>query len=196
MDILLLCTANQCRSPMAEVLLRHRLEHAGVSATVASAGLYRGGSPATSHGVQTMASRGLDLTAHRSQQISTDLVRSADLIVGMTRAHIREVAVMDPSALSRSFTLKELVRAGGLVGGRGAGETIPQWLARVGADRRREDLVGVGHDPGLDVEDPVGKGRAEYEETADELDVLLTSLVDLAWPPGVRDDAAVREGTA
>ena len=44
-DVLLLCTANQCRSPMAEVLLRHHLAAAGIEATVSSAGLYEGGAP-------------------------------------------------------------------------------------------------------------------------------------------------------
>ena len=48
--------------------------------------------------------------------------------------------------------------------------------------RRREDLIGVGYDEGMDVFDPVGKGPQLYEETAVLLDDLLTRLVHQAWP--------------
>lgn len=181
-DLLLLCTANQCRSPMAEVLLRHHLERAGIDASVSSAGLYPGGSPATAHGVATMADRGLDLTLHRSRQLDADLVGRADLILGMAREHIREVAVIDRDALPRAFTLKELVRAGEAAGPRSEGEDLADWLRRVGSGRRRDRLLGTGHDPAMDVEDPVGRGVADYETTADEIDDLLRSLVTLAWP--------------
>ena len=167
---------------MAEALLRRHLERAGIDATVSSAGLHVGGSPATAHGVAAMADRGLDLSAHRSRRVEADLVRRADLIIGMAREHVREVAVIDAAALARAFTLKELVRAGELVGPRRAGEDLSTWLGRLGAGRRRGALVGTGHDPEMDVEDPVGRGRADYEVTADELDDLLARMVTLAWP--------------
>lgn len=170
---------------MAEVLLRHRLEEAGVAdVAVSSAGLYVGGRPATDHGQLTMADRGLDLSGHVSRQLSRDLLKAADLVVGMAREHVREVAVLDSDALARSFTLKELVRAARSVGPRRPTEEMADWLARAGAGRRPQSLLGMGHDPQLDVEDPVGRGRADYEDTAAELDDLLTELVSLAWPQG------------
>jgi protein-tyrosine phosphatase len=166
---------------MAEVLLRHHLEQAGVDAAVSSAGLYPGGRPATGHGVQTMAARGLDLTGHASRQLTRDLVAEADLVVGMAREHVREVAVLDGTALGRAFTLKELVRAGEAAGPRRADEPLPAWLDRVAAGRRPADLLGTGHDPRLDVEDPIGRDREDYEATADELDDLLGRLVHLLF---------------
>jgi protein-tyrosine phosphatase len=170
---------------MAEALLRHRLQVHGVPAQVSSAGLLAAGSPATAEAVAVMAARGLELDAHRSRRIDRDLLGGADLILAMTREHVREVAVLDPPALARTFTLKELVRAGYDVGPRRAGESVGAWLDRVGADRRREALLGVGHDPDYDVEDPVGRPRAEYEQTAAELEHLLERVVALVWPPGV-----------
>ena len=49
-------------------------------------------------------------------------------------------------------------------------------------------MLGVGHDDALDVADPVGLGRAEYERTADLLDRLLGEIVDLAFPVRTRTE--------
>src|SRR6476646_1415768 len=86
-DVLFLCTGNICRSPMAEALLRHRLGDQGVDAHVHSAGLRIVGEPASAHGVDVMADRGLDLTAHRSRTMNRELLEDADLVLGMAREH-------------------------------------------------------------------------------------------------------------
>jgi protein-tyrosine phosphatase len=166
---------------MAQALLRHRLEDVDDHVTVTSAGLYEGGRPATPHGVATMKGRGLDLVPHRSRKVGSEMLQAADLIIGMSREHVREVAVVEPSAADRSFTLKDLVRLGELAGGREPGEQLSAWLARISVARRRDDLVGVGHDDTYDIADPVGLDRADYEATADELDGLLARLVALLW---------------
>lgn len=189
-DVLLLCTANQCRSPMAEVLLRHHLAEAGVEATVSSAGLYEGGAPATAHGQAAMADRGLDLTAHRSRHLEPEMLVAADLVIGMTREHVREAAVMGNGVLGKAFTLKELVQRGEAVGPRPSDLSVERWIERVGAGRRSDDLIGIGHDDAFDVEDPVGRGRADYEVTATLLDDLLARVVTLAWPASAREGVA------
>lgn len=167
---------------MAEVLLRERLAAAGVEATVSSAGLYEGGAPATDHGVSVMAERGLDLSAHRSRQLDTDMLERADLVIGMARAHVREAVVLHPDAQWKTFTLKELARGAQAVGTRGPDEPLSDWLARIARSRSRTDLVGVGYDDQLDVDDPIGRGRADYEATAALLDDLLAAVVAFAFP--------------
>ncbi len=167
---------------MAEALLRHHLERAGVEATVSSAGLYEGGRPATDHGVATMGDRGHDLSGHRSRRFDDAMVRDADLVIAMARMHAREAAVVVPGALRKTFTLKELVRGARVVGPRGADEGFAHWLGRIDESRTPGALIGVGHDDELDVADPVGLGREDYEATADLLDRLLGQLVDLAFP--------------
>lgn len=173
---------------MAEVLLRHRLGLIDASVRVTSAGTHAGTHPATQHGQQVMAARGLDLSSHTSRRLDVPLIDGADLIVGMAREHVREVASLDPTALDRTFTLKELVGVATGIGPRRAGESLSEWLGRVGVQRRRADLVGIGHDAAFDIEDPVGRGLRDYEATAEEIDHLLAVLVERAWP------AAAQEG--
>ena len=171
---------------MATVLLRRHLAAAGVDATVSSAGLYEGGAPATDHAVATMADRGLDLTGHGSRQVDAGMLLRADLVLAMARLHVREAAVLAPEAVGRIFTLKELARLAAAVGERGEREPFEAWVARIAATRDRSALLGTGHHDELDVADPVGLGREEYERTADLLDGLLLTVVDLAFPVEAR----------
>lgn len=170
-----MCTANQCRSPMAAALLRAGVP---VGVTVSSAGLLPGGAPATADAQRTVD--GLD--DHVSRQLSPAMVEDASLVIGMERRHVREVVVSSPDVFGRTFTLRELVRRASAVGARGVdeGETVDQWLARVGAGRRAGDLVG--DDPADDIADPIGQPLARYRATAAELADLLDRLVALAWP--------------
>jgi protein-tyrosine phosphatase len=161
---------------MAEGLLRAQLAAAGINAQVGSAGLLPGGQPAAPHAVTVMAERGIDIRRHVSCQLSADIARSANLIVGMGRQHVREACVAHGALLQRSFTLKELVRRGEAAGGR-RDETLYTWLARMGAGRRPNDLVGDADAD--DISDPIGKPLPYYEQTADILDDLLGRLVHM-----------------
>jgi protein-tyrosine phosphatase len=181
-EILVVCTANQCRSPMAAALLRARVP---TGVTVSSAGLLPGGAPATRDARRVVD--GVD--AHVSRQLSSSLVDGAALVIAMERRHVREVAVASPDALARTFTLREFVRRASSVGPRrvAGGESFDEWLDRVGAGRRIADLVG--DDPADDVADPIGQPLAVYRATAAELSDLLDRLVALAWP-GTRPTVA------
>jgi protein-tyrosine phosphatase len=167
---------------MAEVLLRHHLAGAGVEARVRSAGLLRGGAPASQGAKAALAERGLDLSAHRSRRLVPELLDTADVVVGMTREHVREAVVLDRDVLSRAFTLRDLVARAERNPPRGETEAIGTWLARIGGGRRTDDLVGVGLDPDLDIADPIGGPLEGYLRTADLLDDLLARLVARAWP--------------
>jgi len=140
---------------MAAALLARQLAGAGVSAQVGSVGSHADGAfPATREAVAVMAKRGFDLSTHQSRRLEEIQVATADLVVGMTREHVREAIVLDPTAWSRSFTFKELVRRARRHP-RGD-EPLDQWLAALASDRQPEDL----------------------------LDRLTAALVSLAWPSG------------
>ena len=174
--VLLLCTANQCRSPMAEVLLRASRP----TLEVQSAGRLRGGVPASATAVQVVAERGLDLSKHVSQTATADLVGESDLILGMAREHVRDAVVLRPDVRRRAFSLKDLVRRGTALGPRSPDQALDDWLALAGAGRTTNDLLGSS--PEDDVADPMGQSPARYRACADELDDLLGRLAALAFP--------------
>jgi protein-tyrosine phosphatase len=164
---------------MAEVLLRHRLGAAGIEARVHSAGLFLPGLPAHTDSARAMASLGHDLSAHRSRRMTADMVREADLVLGLAREHVREAVLLAPDAWDRCFTLKELVRRAEAAGGRSPGQPFEEWLACLHAGRRRQDVLGASADD--DVADPYGLGLGGSERTARELDALVSRLVELGW---------------
>jgi protein-tyrosine phosphatase len=178
--ILLVCTANQCRSPLAAATLRKRLADRDPSVVVESVGLGGDGFPATPPTIDAAAVLGLDLSTHRSRRLDPGLIDRADLVVGMERRHVREVVVLDQRSLARAFTLKELVRRGEEIGPRAATESLAEWGARVHEGRRATDLLGASRDD--DVADPTLDPLADYDEMAREVDDLVGRLVDLAFP--------------
>lgn len=87
--VLMICTANICRSPVAEGLLRDRLHKRGLlDWTVSSAGTWaqveRG---ASENSVVVMNERGLDITSHVSRMVKGEHLRQADLVLCMESGH-------------------------------------------------------------------------------------------------------------
>jgi protein-tyrosine-phosphatase len=107
MKVLVVCSGNTCRSPMAGALLQH-LWTGNEQLTVLTAGTATvDGLPATSHAITTMAERGIDLGAHRSQPVTERLVREADLILTMTASHRDTLRRQWPSMAEKVQTLAE-----------------------------------------------------------------------------------------
>ena len=155
--VLVLCTANICRSAMTLPLLSAHLAALGAPVPVHSAGI----------------------AGHRGRTAQTTDLAAADLILGMTREHVRHVVVLAPDAWPRTFTLKELVRRGWQAGPRLPGEPLAGWLDRAAHGRDHRDLLGSSIED--DVADPYGGPAQQYELTAALLDQLTRELTDLAW---------------
>ncbi len=113
--ILLVCTGNTCRSPMAEVMCRKMIadrlkcpedalgDH-GVLVMSAGLSAMMGARPAA-EAVEVMSGMGLQLADHESQPLTTQLVRHADLIWTMTRSHRQAIVAQWPEAAGRTMVL-------------------------------------------------------------------------------------------
>jgi protein-tyrosine phosphatase len=100
--ILTLCIGNICRSPLAQVLLArelpaHTVWSAGLSALV--------GAPADPLSVQIAQEQGLDLSAHRAQQVTSYMCQQADLILVMEQSHKSQLEQLYPQVRGKVFRL-------------------------------------------------------------------------------------------
>jgi len=112
--VLLVCSGNTCRSPMAAALLRELWRRAdpGWDLQVDSAGIGAfPGLPAAANAVAVMKERGIDLSGHRSQPVG-DLA-GYDLVLGVTRAHRDALRARFPNCADRIFALAEYAGVGG-----------------------------------------------------------------------------------
>jgi protein-tyrosine phosphatase len=164
---------------MAEPLLAARLAALGATVPVRSAGIAAVGAPPAAGAVAVLAARGHDISGHRSRTVEAADLAEADLVLGMTREHVRHAVVLAPGAWSRTFTLKELIFRGQQIGPRVQAERLSSWLARAGHGRNHCDLLGSSTED--DVADPFGGPVEEFEATAALLDQLTGDLVDLCW---------------
>ncbi len=87
--ILLVCTGNICRSPLAAALLQRALTERGVEGMdVSSAGTGAwDGAPVSEGAYLVGLERGLDLSAHRARLLTRELIEEADLVLTMARHH-------------------------------------------------------------------------------------------------------------
>ena len=178
---LVVCSANQCRSPLAAAILHSACAARGLDVAVESAGIAAvPGVPATFPTLEAAGAMGLDISEHRSRDLTAGMIRRADLVLAMERRHLQEVVVTEPAAFARTFTLKELVRRGTEAGPRAPDETFADWLARVHKGRRPSDVVGLSVDD--DVLDPTGNPLADHRSTADEIQGLVDALLELLLP--------------
>jgi protein-tyrosine phosphatase len=115
--IVIVCTGNTCRSPMAEAMCRKmiadrlgcepaELDDHGVMVMSAGLSAMMGARPSP-EGVTVLEKMGLSLSDHESQPLTAQLVRHADMIWTMTRSHRLAIASQWPEALGRTFVLSE-----------------------------------------------------------------------------------------
>ena len=157
--VMTVCTGNICRSPMAEVVLRARLEDAGLGdrVVVDSTGVSdeEHGNPIDRRARAALAARGYDVPRREARQVRPADLADRDLVLAMTASHAR--------ALRRIADDADV--AGRVVMFR----TFDPAAPRV-ADVRDEHL--------LDVDDPWYGGPANFEHCLDEIEAAADGVVD------------------
>lgn len=154
--MLLVCTANHCRSPLAEAMLRRAIHDRGLGSKVAveSAALrqMKVGLPPSPLMIETAARRGLELVG-RATWASPDRVGSAHLVVCMDHEQAEELA-------------------------RDAAIGVESDPSRSGADRIRL-LLEFAPECGRDeVPDPHGRDLFTHEQVADLIERGVEGLAD------------------
>ena len=176
--VLVVCTANVCRSPLAQVHLRSHFDAVGAPALVRSAGFLEGGHPADPSAVRVASERGLDLSGHRSLALTPNIARSADLVLTMTGDHVRELLLIDPYGLPRAFPLRSFLRLANGVGPRSAQETFADWIARIARRRQSTELFSDQED----IADPFGQSLGTFRKTSVLLNRLAFQVASLSYP--------------
>lgn len=171
----MVCTGNLCRSPMAEALLRHRLQERGCDIEVASVGTWATfGQPATPEAISVLQERGIDLSRHNSRAVDPRELESAALIVAMTSVHRRELLQIAPGVERKLILMKELVELA-------LDPEVP-----LSTEDRLERLLGAGRPKwrrALDLDDPMGKPVGAYERTFAQLELGTEVLVEALCGP-------------
>lgn len=172
MLIVTVCTANLCRSPLAEHALRRALREHGVSAEVTSAGVRSVAGQSVPRGwAAVSADLGIDLAAHRPRLVQ-DTVAEADLFLVMTAGHAQDLALLDPSALGRVITLGEAAD-------RLCSVTGADTIARLFPERQRAAHV-LQMERRWDIADPVRLPVGEQQRVARHIVELCERLAG-AW---------------
>jgi protein-tyrosine phosphatase len=159
--VLVVCTGNVCRSPVAEGLLRAAMQtrFGGSAPTIASAGVAGWkGSKADAHSIESLAERGIDISSHRGRRLSRQDLADASVVIAMAYEHSDAVVTLAPEAIDRTFTLKELVRLleSAPVSDAGDADAVEVLRRRIdeAAALRRAGFEGNAYDE--DIADPLG----------------------------------------
>ncbi len=177
--ILIVCTGNICRSPLAAAFLQDQFERLSPGRfDVSSAGTHgvvNGAAPARI--LEAASELGLTLDEFRGRLLSTEMLTQADLILTMERGH-RSIAVqMEPRALKRAFTVREFARIVPSIAPELGIPAEQRWQSLVAlAQRYRQPTSGRLDED--DVIDPYGRPARTYREMTEQLMPALHSLID------------------
>jgi protein-tyrosine phosphatase len=151
--IMTVCTGNICRSPIAEVVLRDRLDRAGLGEAVVvdSSGISdeEHGNPVDRRAASVLREHGYTVPAHSAHRITRDELAGRDLLLAMTARHAQWLRAQAPDparvVMYRSFD----------------------------PDAPRE----VAHESDLDIEDPWYGDRSDFETTLEQVEAAADAVV-------------------
>ncbi len=109
-QIVLICTGNTCRSPMAEGLMKKELKNRDYR--IVSRGLMVfGQAPANPNAIEAMREKGIDIALHRSKPFDKDEYGNQTLILTMTEGH--KELIVQHGFKGDVYSIKEFVGKNG-----------------------------------------------------------------------------------
>lgn len=148
-EIVFVCTANTCRSPMAAALFRHALDAQDdslKSLKVSSAGVSAfPGQIASQNSIDALKKVGIDLVDHKSQGLSQELVDGALAFFCMTDSHLAMLNYQIDPPPPNAFLMRQFI-------GDGIDDQIP---------------------------DPFGGTLRQYESCRDSMVEAIPSLIEI-----------------
>ncbi|HHX01545.1 MAG TPA: low molecular weight protein arginine phosphatase [Firmicutes bacterium] len=158
--ILMVCTGNTCRSPMAAALLKKHAEQRRIAVEVDSAGLNAfENEPASTQAQTVMQDYGIDLSNHKAKRIDPQTLDQYDLVLTMAKNHKQQILNLRPDLENKVFLIKEF-----------AAQKMQE------TNIRNENMNRADSD----VSDPYGQAVATYQRTAAELLQAIEAILD-AW---------------
>ncbi len=114
-SVLILCIGNICRSPVAEGIFKKMSEQHQLGLSVSSAGVHAMvDDPAQPYSIEVARARGIDITAHRARQLSSEILLEHEIVLVMDET-VRKIAMQQyPFATGKikkigHFRQKEIV---------------------------------------------------------------------------------------
>lgn len=174
--VLYVCTGNVCRSAAAERMLLHRATP-GDRIEVASAGTgalegYGIDGPT----VAALAEVGVDGGGHRAAWLDETMIAEANLVLTATTEHRDRVLRMAPTAMRRTFTMREFARLGAGVEGAHDHDDRVRVVREVAGRRGQVDPPAPGED---EVGDPFGAGIEEARRMVHQVGPTVDATVRL-----------------
>jgi len=148
--ILFVCTGNTCRSPMAHGLFEQLLNENNMSDDydVRSAGVAAfSGDTANPHTLELLSAKGIDFSDFRSSALNSQLIDSAQLVLGMTESHLFALQDFSPDNEEKCLLVTHFATDGSEL------ESPPQ------------------------ISDPIGMGPNAYQKTADQFKEALQGII-------------------
>lgn len=109
-NILFVCRANVCRSPMATTIFNALAEDKGLPRQAQSAGVNAlQGKPIAPNAVAALEELGISPENHRAQQVSETMLKESDLVLAMSPQLAAELRSLFGTLNQQIYTLPEYV---------------------------------------------------------------------------------------